>query len=1284
MASTVHPATAAALAAQALATVSGQDAHTPNTISKKHREQQLSPAPSDSDSGYSSRHSADFDRNGSPSPSGGHVADNCLVVDAEPVTKKRATSESSSATPLHSTPATQPLPAAYPASVSFPQATALGYPTTAAPLFSIPCPSIAPLSPSLPAQQNDMPLAYSLLNAPSRTAPTPSAATAAHLEPTQQSKTDASNTIPSAVAGNVGLWTSLANKQPQPVDTASLVAEGKAKLDAMNDFVSKGLQIRVLGVPQQNAKSRVETQIKICLQLVTDKGDKVPLWSHLRLPEYAVPREKFRRTKAADEEECAVPSNESSILSLEPVVVCASDVTNTVSTCLGCIQRERKRTRKKEANAKRAVKWETAAARVGPAGEDILDEESLNLEQKKVLLFNCTHVVDFSSGDTILPTRITCYCRHHSEKLGFCVYFIIRDFTGQIVATGMSPPIMITDDHKSSKTKAVSRKRQRTDEPMSPPQSLPANQRKNSVAASTTTSNDISTLDGMDMFLGDAFASLRDPFAFGGVTSAVNMNATGMMPISPTSPPQHIAFPHMQIDGGELMLDQAGLPSAMGGHQFQQDFQHQHHHQQNGADLAAAGFNADFTDELMMSLDSLTCVPDMSNFTGLNIPADPPATALTHERPTGTQQGVIAEPSVSRIIPAEGPLHGGVEVTILGAEFREGLTVMFGGIPAVRTNYWGATTLVCIAPPSPVPGPVAITFQEHPVPLTKNDLVMFTYKDEADRALMELALQVLGLRMTGKLEDARNIAMRIVADPTGAGGDGGGMNGMQHQTGQRMALDVLSQSLGVCSQLSHSDMERLLVQLFVCLFPASSGSTFSTAAGMVKSKSGHTLLHLSILAHMTTTAKWLISHRICDLNMADPAGFTALHFASWKGMWSVVHELTLNGACKDLKTVQGLLPIQLASMGGHMEVVNLLQSNIQVVADVESEWESEDVYSADDEEATASESEDTVSSNLPAELSDNDLDTSARSSGLEGMSPPPSDLFGDKLDDLDDIELVKEASSARPLGRFGDRPRRGKKGRGGRGGSGHVKRPMPATATHEDSQEDEEDRQLLLELRNGGVISDSEIPIVTPRARKSTVKGIEPIDTAKDVLASAESLLYSLAAKDPNMPLSPSTPPSYSPTGVAAAPYSWYTPLAHIPTLLALPVTLSATALNYALEDPGKHMPMPGQYEPEEDLPEYSPPAPVGGSTIIPVIGQRKSSLTYPTPIIPPHPLSASVIVTASSNPYGVTLTTPPCPSAAPAFCIKKRSPAFWYLWIPLAIGTITFYFEALSFDLKL
>lgn len=50
---------------------------------------------------------------------------------------------------------------------------------------------------------------------------------------------------------------------------------------------------------------------------------------------------------------------------------------------------------------------------------DLKDKDVLERERGKIVLFNCNQLLDFTSGGTILPTRITCYCRHHTEKKGF-------------------------------------------------------------------------------------------------------------------------------------------------------------------------------------------------------------------------------------------------------------------------------------------------------------------------------------------------------------------------------------------------------------------------------------------------------------------------------------------------------------------------------------------------------------------------------------------------------------------------------------------------------------------------------------------------------------------------------------------------------------------------------------------------------------------------------------------------------------------------------------------------
>ena len=67
-------------------------------------------------------------------------------------------------------------------------------------------------------------------------------------------------------------------------------------------------------------------------------------------------------------------------------------------------------------------------------------------------------------------------------------------------------------------------------------------------------------------------------------------------------------------------------------------------------------------------------------------------------------------------------------------------------------------------PPAAQPGQVLVTFENQ-----DNDNVggpqqqqVFTYTDDTDRQLIELALQIVGLKMNGKLEDAKNIAKRIV------------------------------------------------------------------------------------------------------------------------------------------------------------------------------------------------------------------------------------------------------------------------------------------------------------------------------------------------------------------------------------------------------------------------------------------------------------------------------------------------------------------------------------------
>ncbi|KAI0454418.1 hypothetical protein F5B21DRAFT_237078 [Xylaria acuta] len=124
-----------------------------------------------------------------------------------------------------------------------------------------------------------------------------------------------------------------------------------------------------------------------------------------------------------------------------------------VRICPGCIIRERKRAGRKKHKK--------------PEEEELWDR----YERKRAIVFNTNEVKEWQTVTPDMadptgagfingalpegtvqvdaPMRIACYCRHHSEKLGFQVIITLKDYTDNVVAQGISSSIMITDDHKT-------------------------------------------------------------------------------------------------------------------------------------------------------------------------------------------------------------------------------------------------------------------------------------------------------------------------------------------------------------------------------------------------------------------------------------------------------------------------------------------------------------------------------------------------------------------------------------------------------------------------------------------------------------------------------------------------------------------------------------------------------------------------------------------------------------------------------------------------------------------
>lgn len=396
-----------------------------------------------------------------------------------------------------------------------------------------------------------------------------------------------------------------------------------------------------------------------------------------------------------------------------------------------------------------------------------------------------------------------------------------------------------------------------------------------------------------------------------------------------------------------------------------------------------------------------------------NVVSGPPQT------PSASTSSAPA-PRVEKLIPGEGPTTGGIEVTVLGSGFLPGLRCVFGDVQAPETKVWASNTLVCVLPPSPSPGPVVVSLkraapsgelvdvenfgfqtQDHP-------LRFFTYVDKTDRALMELALQVVGLQMTGQMQSARDVAMRVVGSG-GAGSNGPSPNNGRNSTsstpsGQSRAslppgTDAISGLFATGRGSSQSFQNSVLSFLSLLDVDLSNESTLPEGAPRLDAlrlanSQGHTLLHLAVILGFHKLVEALLARKhAAPVNARDKNGYTALHFAALHGRLTVARTLLSRGARDDLINVEGKIPLTLAKEKDQVDVEMLLAENasekvrIQMAAQQlsqsigslsEEEDEEEEGESQEDEETSSQEDidEDNISTCASQLESDSDEESS--------------------------------------------------------------------------------------------------------------------------------------------------------------------------------------------------------------------------------------------------------------------------------------------------------------------
>ncbi|KAI0339766.1 hypothetical protein BDW22DRAFT_1379742 [Trametopsis cervina] len=511
------------------------------------------------------------------------------------------------------------------------------------------------------------------------------------------------------------------------------------------------LPIMFPSIPEGGTKSRVETQVRLTVDLAHAsassgeplKYDRVGSWKWLRLPKGTSTKRRTRKEGKID----AAPQD---TLFLTTEITCASPPHTKVTCCTSCQAREAKRIERK------------VAARIRPArSDDENTEEPLVIpgrgrheDSSKLIQFNCPEALDFSMGTVILPLRITCYCRHHREKTGFNVHFSMFDHNGRMVGSGVTRPIMITDDHKSTGVSKnftpVTTPVEITPDPewglgMHERTDAPSKRKGRLDTGSERTKKRTKPYDGrrsgrVSRKNSDGSLTSPLPSAFTTTRASTPALSNGSSPSyrPSTEPATPDASDEVAAEAIADLLSSFEPSQIADSSMFQDIAMPDAHPSLPQTDIPVEALAAStFVSPTLSSALPVAVSPQM-----LPMSSPPPINVaqsmqyLFNPDPAPSTS-VLPTPKIHRLIPATGPTYGGIEITILGANFHPNsqLTCVFGDARASSTHRWSDNTLVCLLPPTATPGVVAVWFDGIVKDEDGSPPTLFVYTDDTDRAL---------------------------------------------------------------------------------------------------------------------------------------------------------------------------------------------------------------------------------------------------------------------------------------------------------------------------------------------------------------------------------------------------------------------------------------------------------------------------------------------------------------------------------------------------------------------
>jgi hypothetical protein len=637
-----------------------------------------------------------------------------------------------------------------------------------------------------------------------------------------------------------------------------------------------------------------------------------------------------------------------------------------VRICAGCIQRERKRaSRKKQKKPEEEEQFQKdEEKRIVVFNTNELKEW---VEPSRDAL-NGSASPPPGAVQVELPMRIACYCRHQNEKLGFQVIFTIKDFKDKVIAQAMTNSIMITDDHKTHNAPPPP---QQMPAPLPNAPALPGagvfasgmempgnNPLQNSKFKTSFSTNDLHGLQpnfNQNYPMTPASNPFAVPSAISSTTSTTLTPRNLSRPVSPSGPSGPMTKRRKQSGSGKIpsgltmtrletnnASGSATMPNsavstpyansmqsfigpadhgyaipAQGGIPRQQTFGTSPPTPNSNDNGFISGVNRSYSLE-NLSRSALISAPSSRQPSRPGSPG--PRSARNSFGATDPNFGqsvtnqLMGQPSrrppplIHKLVPAEGSVTGGTDVTLLGTGFYQGLEVMFGDTEATTTTFWGEKCLNCIAPPALQPGTVTVMFKhEHHQynqmqQQSQTRPSVFTYTDDREVEMYRLALKTLGKTMQHPTDDPYAAAQQLLGSQHNNQpwywSQQGNFGGHQRQMvgSQTDSTDLLDLETNMLSMLQFMD--------------ASSGSK-SSLFDMCR-PTGATLLHLASSLGLTRFVVGLLA-RGARPDILDRGGNTPMHHAAMNGHTHIIHRLRLAGADNKIRSIRNYIPADLAT-----------------------------------------------------------------------------------------------------------------------------------------------------------------------------------------------------------------------------------------------------------------------------------------------------------------------------------------------------------------------------------